>query len=204
MGGGAPAKKSGLSGGHHFFLPPPLPLSLHVTYRKSSRSQPAPSQVHPLAPGQGRQPVALLLLLIDCFVGHLNCTNRRPVTAAMARSKLACCGAWGSDRCKCPEKKAKKTKKDFPDKPLQSAETDRLALQVELEQLRVQRLRLEERKRSEKEAEEKAAEKKGSPVNKSQWSHHSRWGQQGSRYNRGGSGSCQRTYCPYPSRSYHP
>ena len=125
----------------------------------------------------------------------------------MGRSKLSCCGAWGSDRCKCPNKKAKKTKKDTKkDSPEKSvtAETNRLALQVELEQLRVQRLRLVEKKRSEKEAKEKAAENKYAPGNKPKWSHHTRWGQQGPRSNQGGNDSWEKTSYPYPSRSYHP
>ena len=88
---------------------------------------------------------------------------------------------------------------------LQSTETDQLALQVAREQTLVQKLKLQETKRSHKEAKEKeAAEKKGSPVNKSQWSHHTSWGQQGSWYKSDGSGSCQKTRCPHPSRSYHP
>ena len=156
--------------------------------------------------------LGLLLLLVDRFAGLLHhypresefsapaifgsqsCTNRQTVAAAMGRSKLSCCGAGGSDRCRCPDKKAKKTKKDTkkdsPEKSL-TAETNRLALQVELEQLRVQRLRLEEKKRSEKEAKPK-------------WSHHTRWGQQGLRSNQGGNGSWEKTCYPYPSRSYHP
>ena len=133
--------------------------------------------------------LGLLLSLVDRFAGLLHHYPRESEFSASAIFGSQSCTNRQTVAARCPDKKAKKTKKDTkkdsPEKSL-TAETNRLALQVELEQLRVQRLRLEEKKRSEKEAKEKAAETKSAHGNKPKWSHRTRWGQQGLRSNQGG------------------
>ena len=78
----------------------------------------------------------------------------------MARTKLSCCGAWGPSRCKCSsdQKKVKKTlqKPSSTAKP-NTAESERLSLEIELQQLKVQRLQLEEKEWTSKQSSKRRA-----------------------------------------------